>query len=438
MKLKTIVLVLIFRTSLGSESVSLYNKYFEQLNSQNTDLLLQKKKIEKVQSLIEKKKNLIVSPFSLNFSVKKGNQIQPLNLSLNQPSIEQIVKEYTIGISKVIDLLNTQSSEKEIYEIQKTIENQYLDLLQKQIKNQFRQSYFLAIFLLYIRDHLEEHIITFKELKKRFQNQYFDKRLGNYTVAALEMGITTLQAEYNEMNSLYLKELEILNTLLNQENQNLKFDHYETILNHIPKSLDISKEELKNQFEDSLFYKIEKSKLLLEEKKYLLEKKQIWNQLEFFLNYGIRNLGRYERFVYDVANPEEEKYWIFGFKIPLAYGSELQYNPLIQKKEIEIQTLKLKKMELELKNQISTNYDVFEKEYHQLKANLEILKKYKPLLEKLEDSLKSRRITYFEYWGEHERYHNLMRISVSFLNNSIEALSSLEYFTGKSFFKETL
>lgn len=424
--------------SLNAESLKYFDHYYQKIENQNLNIQLQKKKIEKLQIQIEQKKSLFTSPLYLDLNAKKGNQIQPFNLYLNQPSINQKLNEYIIQISKIIDILNSQTLEREIYEIQKKLENSNLILINKQIKNQFIKSYLTAIFLKNMMEHLKEHIDKFEKLKKRFQYQYFDKKLGFYSLAALEMGITILQNEYNETQNYFLKEIEILNILLNQENQNLKLDNFEEIINIIPKRIPTTKETLLNSYKESPLYEIEKAHLEISEKKLILAKNQKWNQLEIFLNYGIRNLGNYNSYVYSYSNPEKENYWSFGLKIPIPYGSELDSYPKIQEKEIEYQALKIKQLELEFKNQISTYYDIFQKDNKQLFHNLEIINKYEPLLKTLENSLISRRITFFEYWGEHERYHSLLRSSISLLESTLSSFYYLEYLTGKELSEENL
>lgn len=423
---------------LDAETLPFYPKYLEKLNYQNSHLLLQKKKLEKLQIMINQKKSLFASPFFFNFSYKKGNNTQPFNIYNNQPSVNQNLNEYIIGISKVLDILQTQSTEKEIYEIQITIEKHYLDLLEKQIKNQFLESYFVAIFLEHIMEHLEEHIVKFEYLKRKFHREYFDKKLGLYTAAALDIGISTLRSEYQETKKLYLKELELLNILLNQENQILQLDEFSFILKYLPNKIETSKEALVNSYHLCPIYIIEITKLQLEEKKMILVKNQKWNQIEIFLNHGILNLGKYANPSFNPISPEKENYWSLGVKLPLPYGSELNYNDFLQKKEIEIQSLNIKKSEVELKNQISNFYEIYEKDNQQLRNNLYILEKHEPFLKSLEESLLNRRITYFEYWGEHERFHNLLRMSLNLLYNSLTSLHALELFTGKNLIKDPI
>ncbi len=391
--------------------------------------------MEKIQILIQQKQSIFASPFYLQFSYKIGNQSQPFNLYNLNPSINQKVNEYIIGISKIIDILQTQSTEKEIFEIQNSIEKEYLLLLKQQIKNQFIESYFAAIFLKHIMEHLEEHIKKFEFLKRRYYQNYFDKKLGLYTIAALDIGISTLESEYQETKKLYLKEIEILNILLNQENQTIQFDDLSYLFEYLPKTLETPKEELINSYLNSSIYLIEIRKLQLEEKKLILIKNQKWSQIEFFLQYGIANIGQYKTLTDSPVSPEKQNFWNFGIKIPLPYGSELDHQDSLQRKEKEMQTLKIQKTQIELKNQISNYYDIFEKDSSQFRNNILLLNKHEPFLKSLEESLLNRRITYFEYWGEHERFHNLLRVSLNLLYNSLTSLHSLELLTKRNLTK---
>jgi hypothetical protein len=55
------------------------------------------------------------------------------------------------------------------------------------------------------------------------------------------------------------------------------------------------------------------------------------------------------------------------------------------------------------------------------------MEKFLPLLE---NALMTRRISFFEFWGEHERYHNLFQTMVEARMKAYNSLTKLELLTG--------
>jgi len=124
-----------------------------------------KKEQEKVEQLIQKKESLFQDPLKIDLQYSQGNIKTPLNILKNEEASNQVIRQYTIGISKLIDVLNQQKSYREIYLIQKEIEKENQELIQMQNLMEFRNAYFDLIFLNRIKEHLEEHIIKFNRLK---------------------------------------------------------------------------------------------------------------------------------------------------------------------------------------------------------------------------------------------------------------------------------
>jgi len=209
-----------------------------------------KKEQEKVEQLIQKKESLFQDPLKIDLQYSQGNIKTPLNILKNEEASNQVIRQYTIGISKLIDVLNQQKSYREIYLIQKEIEKENQELIQMQNLMEFRNAYFDLIFLNRIKEHLEEHIIKFNRLKTIVGKSYFDKKLGYYTVPALELGINTLKTELSETDSrINHQKMVLYNLLADRESSTLELDGLEDIEKLLPKSVDFkNKDELVNYY----------------------------------------------------------------------------------------------------------------------------------------------------------------------------------------------
>jgi hypothetical protein len=431
MKFKIFLLIL-FNTFLYSEELH-YKKYIEILLSKNLEIKIQQKNQEKVEQFIKKKESIFYEPFKLEMSYSSGKVDIPYNVLKNEYPAQQILKQYTIGLSKIIDVLNQQKTEKTIFVVQKEMENEYLNLIKMQNILEFRNAYFHLIFLNIIHEHLEEHIVRFNLLKKQFLGNYFDKKLGYYTIPALELGINTLSTELQENNTLMNEKITLIkNLLFLSEDTSLDFDSIEQIEDLLPSDLTIDN----FNYENSPLLKIELLKLKLIEENIELYKKLPFSNIEMFFNYSEKNQGKYSSFSFSTQNPQKENLWTFGIKIPLPYGSEKTYDVSIQQYEYQLQQLRIEKIRGELKNQIQMVFKDYLNHFNQYKSNRKLLKKHEPYLKMLEESLIKRRITYFEFWGEHEKFHNLLNMTSHSFQKAVESLSLLELYLGQKIIKD--
>ncbi len=424
MKFYFLVLLLFFHVNVYSKELN-YFKYLDLILKQNIDLKLQKKQIEQVMEIIKKNESFLVEPFKIDLQYGLGNYKIPFDYFNNKFPENQKIQQYVIGISKMIDVLNQQGTHKQISVLQKQLEIERELLLKKQIILQYRNAYFHLIFLQLIKDHLREHIEKFQKLKYLFQKNYFDKKLGYYTTPALNLGISTLQTEYNETHSMYQQEFLKIKNMLLESIDSLELDTISKVENLLPETLD--KSQLLQYQENNPFIRIETYKLQIIEKNIELYKKLSYQNIEFFAYYLKKNQGN--------ASIEQESQWNMGIRIPIPFGSEKMYDVNIQKKHYEMQQLYLVKTKQEVRNHIENAYNEYLNHYKQYKTNIKQLYDYEPYLVMLEESLLKRRISYFEYWGEHERFHNLLLLTAHSFQKAIENLSLLELYTGLELLK---
>ncbi|MCS7205658.1 MAG: TolC family protein [Leptospiraceae bacterium] len=431
---KTLIIFLtFFYLKAITSQTPYYKKYIEILNKENIDLKVQMIRKQKSDLNIEQKKKMI-SPFQLELQYETGTKNYPTNLLQLEEASSQKIKHYIIGLSKAIDVLSKQKTKYEIAQWEKELEDNYSYLMKKQILSEFRLSYFRLIYLQRIKEHLSKHINQFERLSSKYHKNYFDKKLGNYTRMALQIGISKLKSEYTEAESEIQKELSYIRQLLNFDNYLIYVDKIEDISQLFPTEL--NEKELQKDYEESPIYKAELIKLKIKQKEKELAKKEEFHSFEVFFQYGERETGNYKNLTFDPINPEKETTYTLGLRIPIPYGTESSMNKFLIQKEEEIQVLQIEKTKVFLKNQIQYLTQIYKNNYQLFQQNIQTLYQSEPYLEMLDDSLLNRRISFFEYWGEHEKFHDLLQLTLKTFEVIVESLNLLELYTGKNLFQD--
>lgn len=422
-------LILIFLTgNINPQELKHYNRYAKRLYEENTDWKIQIQKLEKIQAIIEQKQRLLRNPVNVDISISRGTYAQPASVFREEPSYRKSISEYTIGISKAIDLQNIQRNEREIALLQKEQEEYLKKILKFQLKHQFEFAYVSILAYTDLLQHIQKHIQGFENLRRIFYN-FHDRKLGTYTQNAIDVSIETLKSEYHTLQSFLRKETDILKILLNEET--LLFDDFEEFAG-VLSSIQVPG-SIPGEFKNSPLYGLEMTGLLIEEKKLMLAKKQKWGEPEAFLSYTEKTTGNYGN-TFDTFTPQKENFWSLGMKFPLPIGSETMDLEKIQEKEISVKKLNIEKLERKLRMELETSYLTFLETKEQFLRNLRILKKQEIILTSLEQALRSRRITFFEYWNEHEKFHNLYQLTMELMQKTIESLHTMELYANRILF----
>ena len=120
-----------------------------------------------------------------------------------------------------------------------------------------------------------------------------------------------------------------------------------------------------------------------------------------------------------------------GIQLPLAFLGPERQNSTIERQKAEKARVELEAETSRSALQLEAsyrNYESFRAQYLQMHNFLIRAERFFPALEQ---ALMGRRITYFEFWGEHERYHSLFQKSLDVRLNAARALSELELLTGR-------
>ncbi|MCB1139251.1 MAG: TolC family protein [Leptospiraceae bacterium] len=336
------------------------------------------------------------------------------------------MKGWEVGISQKFEIAGERGLRQEEMGARKRYFEARLSNQQLQSRAQARELYLQVSLLQDWEQHLSEHLVRFYRLQARFGGGYIDRRLGSYSLVALNMGIQTLKSERDEVRTLKEKLMRELSILVGQPSSDLKLDSIDSI-----KMPDLPPlEELRAAMEENGVVLKEKRAFLESRVKAAdLESRKLWPAPSLFLYGGERTLNSGAQITVSPAN--RETYMRAGIQLPLAFLGPERQNSTIERQKAEKARVELEAETSRSALQLEAsyrNYESFRAQYLQMHNFLIRAERFFPALEQ---ALMGRRITYFEFWGEHERYHSLFQKSLDVRLNAARALSELELLTGR-------
>ena len=188
-------------------------------------------------------------------------------------------------------------------------------------------------------------------------------------------------------------------------------------------------EELSRDMEQGAVLKEREALLKSREKEQDLESRKLWPSPSLFL-YGGERTSNTDAMV-SVYPGNRETYMRAGIRLPLGFlGPERKSSDIAaqraEKARVELETA-TDRSRVQLKASYQ-NYESLKGQYLQMNRFLIQAERFLPALDQ---ALMGRRISYFEFWGEHERYHALFQRSLDVRLNAAKALSEMELLTGR-------
>lgn len=424
--------ILPFAVSRAEESPSLSYSDALLLSARNApDVRLAEKDVQIARSREEKAQSMIPEAPSLEASVTRGtskNSIEVLDPDYTAATNDKklSVRGWEVGISQKVEIAGERGLRQEESGARRVYYEARLNSQQLQTRAKAREIYLQASLLQEWDQHLTEHLNRFYRLQARFGRGYIDRRLGNYSLVALNMGIQTLKSERDEVRLLKSKLLRELSILTGQPSASLKLDSIDSI-----KMPDLPPlEELRSAMNENGIVLKEKRALLAAQMKAAdLESRKLWPSPSLFLYGGERTVNSSAQVTVSPAN--REAYMRAGIQLPLAFLGPERNNAAIERQIAEKAMVELETEATRSSLQLEAayeNYNSFRKQYNQMHAFLVRAERFFPALEQ---ALMGRRISYFEFWGEHERYHGLFQKSLDVRLNAARAIGELELLTGR-------
>lgn len=411
--------------SLGYvDALNLAFEHAPEVKLARADLAIAEKETEKADSLVSE------AP-SLEASITRGtskDSIEALDYkySAQVNGKEVPVKGWELGLSQKVEL----GGQRGLRQDQRDAEQKYyqarFSASQLEARSKARELYIQAALLQEWEVHLNEHLSRFYRLKARFGGGYIDRRLGSYSLVALNMGIQTLKSERDEVSVLKRKLIRELSLLVHNPADDLALENIESI--KMPSLPPLPELQTAMEQQGSTL-KERRAQLEARMKAADLESRKLWPSPSIFLFGGERTVNSGNTI--SVYPGSRESYMRAGIQFPLSFLGPENKSPGIarleaQKAQVELET-ETSRASLRLKAAYQ-NYESFKKQYIQMHLFLTQAERFLPALDQ---ALMGRRISYFEFWGEHERYHALFQKTLDVRLNAARSLSEIEILTGR-------
>tara|TARA_Y100001937_G_scaffold122491_1_gene183573 strand:+ start:297816 stop:299123 length:1308 start_codon:yes stop_codon:yes gene_type:complete len=387
------------------------------------DLSIAEKELEKADFLVSEAPELEAS--ITRGTSKDSIEVLDYNYSALVHNKEVPVRGWELGLSQKVELggqrglrIEQKTAEKDYFEARET-------LTRLEARAKARELYIQAALLQEWEEHLTEHLNRFYRLRARFGAGYIDRRLGNYSLVALNMGIQTLKSERDEVSILKRKLIRELSLMVGLAPESIKLQSADSIkMPGLPPL-----EELSRDMEQGAVLKEREALLKSREKEQDLESRKLWPSPSLFL-YGGERTSNTDAMV-SVYPGNRETYMRAGIRLPLGFlGPERKSSDIAaqraEKARVELETA-TDRSRVQLKASYQ-NYESLKGQYLQMNRFLIQAERFLPALDQ---ALMGRRISYFEFWGEHERYHALFQRSLDVRLNAAKALSEMELLTGR-------
>lgn len=400
-----------------------------QLSLRSPDVQIHALRLQREKKRQEQTSTFLPAAPELDLSFERSQKQYPAGYFDTVPTDERMKgRSYEVGVRQQIDVSGSRSSLRKEAEHRTSLAGHMLRLEKLQARSRLREAYLGISIHGRMSEHLDEHTKRFTRLKAAFGEGYFDRRLGAYTSSALDMGIASLQADYHASQTSYMQSiLTLRRELALKQDQPIKVEDYTEIpLPELP-----DEAHLIEKARMGLPVLLGRDRIAMAQAAEEMASRKVFPFMELFAATGRRELGNYSSPSFQNNVPERENFWRFGIRIPLGIFGPERMESAVAAADRQIAEEELKQLEQRLDQLVKQELAVYLGE----KANYERLYrtfvKSEPLTQALESALISRRITYFEFWGEHERLHDiLIRMGEARLK-AAAALGRLEILTGQ-------
>jgi hypothetical protein len=400
-----------------------------QLSLRSPDVQIHALRLQREKKRQEQTSTFLPAAPELDLSFERSQKQYPAGYFDTVPTDERMKgRSYEVGVRQQIDVSGSRSSLRKEAEHRTSLAGHMLRLEKLQARSRLREAYLGISIHGRMSEHLDEHTKRFTRLKAAFGEGYFDRRLGAYTSSALDMGIASLQADYHASQTSYMQSiLSLRRELALKQDQPIKVEDYTEIpLPELP-----DEAHLIEKARMGLPVLLGRDRIAMAQAAEEMASRKVFPFMELFAATGRRELGNYSSPSFQNNVPERENFWRFGIRVPLGIFGPERMESAVAAADRQIAEEELKQLEQRLDQLVKQELAVYLGE----KANYERLHrtfvKSEPLTQALESALISRRITYFEFWGEHERLHDiLIRMGEARLK-AAAALGRLEILTGQ-------
>lgn len=400
-----------------------------QLSEQSPDVHIQALRVQREKKQQEQASTLLPAAPELDLSYERSRTQYPAGYFDTVPTEERMQgRSYEVGVRQQIDVSGSRSSLRKEAEHRTSLAEHMLRLEKLQARSRLREAYLGISIHGHMSEHLDEHTKRFTRLKAAFGEGYFDRRLGAYTSSALDMGIASLQADYIDSQTSYRNSTLALRKELGLTHEDsLVVEDFSKI--PLPELKDDA--QLIEKARAGLPVLLGRDRIAMAQAAEEMASRKIFPFVELFAAAGKRDLGNYSSPTFQNNAPERENFWKFGVRIPLGIFGPERFGSDVAAADRQIAEEELKRFEQRLDLLVKQEIALYRGEKASYERLYRTFVKSEPLTQALEAALVSRRITYFEFWGEHERLLDILTRMGEARLKAAASLGRLEILVGE-------
>lgn len=382
----------------------LYKDALTEATRSSPALRLRTLQAERDRKVVDQHSTLLPAAPELEAAMDSGRiHYQPGLLDTYPTSETHALRSYELGLRQQVDVSGLRSTRREAALKQSSLSEHLKRAEELQARARVRTAYLSVSIHGGMADHLAGHVSRFVRLKQIIGPGYFDRRLGAYTGSALDMGISSLRAgQALSETTRQAALLELQQELGLQQAPPLQ-GFRDVALPAVPDD-----ERLIAMAEKGLPLLLGEDRLALARAEEAYAKRKMFPLIELFGAAGRRELGAYNS-VSVANNPAQREDFVrVGVRIPLGAAGPDRVAGDVAEVESRMAAEELRIVQARLQREVRSEAAVYRQQKQRYEDLLKTLDTGEPMLQAIEAALLTRRVTYFEFWSEHERLHDIL------------------------------
>lgn len=392
-------------------------------------LRLRTLQVERDRRVVDQHSTLLPAAPELEASMDRGSiHYQPGLLDTYPTSETHALRSYELGLRQQVDVSGLRGTRREAALKQSNLSEHLKRAEEIQARDRVRMAYLAISIHGGMAEHLAGHVTRFVRLKQWIGPGYFDRRLGAYTGSALDMGISSLRAGQAQSET----ERQTASLELQQELGLESLPDLQGFRDIAPVAIP-EDGQLIALAEKGLPLLIGEDRLALAKAEEEFARRKMFPMIELFASAGRRELGAYNATTFANNPAQREDYVRAGVRIPLGAAGPDRAASAVSEVESRMAAEELRVVRERLNRQVRAEAEIYRQQKQRYDDLLKTLDRGEPMLEAIEAALVARRVTFFEFWSEHERLHDILIKMGQARLKAAAALGRLELMTATEF-----
>ncbi len=405
----------------------------QRMIEKNPEVQILRAEVEVARAHRQKSQLLLPANPRLDLSATDGRRklASVIDGSINNSTFknEQGISGYEVGLQQEIEIagqrgLRKEATRSEVEATEKRFQHQILLL-----SGQLRRVYYHRSSFFDISEHLKEHLQHLQSIRARMGTTFRDPRLGAYVKSAIEADIATLESETAEAQIAYLKADQQLKQMIGLDpDAVIRTEEVDAMQFRALPPLQTFREATMGQRHD-----LQAAQKEMDMRKSLLalEQRKLFGAPTLYL-YGGRTTFGNSSLNSTVIGPQSERetYIRAGITIPIPVVDTNAYGKREADARLVASENELERMTRQALGDVTDAYQRYSEKYHLLPDIMHASERLHTNRAALAEALLRGRISYFEFWSEHERLHSMTLLYHSTFLDTLDALSDLEIMSG--------